>query len=190
MCYMVKRIIYFSILTCFLLFLGYQNLQAQSKIEGFYGLRLSMPKNQVTSILNSKSKTYKQTESGNLRIDNAQLGDIEFDALIVGFKNGIVTFGRFFCDDGAGGYPEGAAFSRVENNGKRYKAIFNQMYANFISKYGEPQVSSDDEYIWINKNKITLSYIYQDYYDAPFMRQSRANVCIEYELIDSNSTDY
>lgn len=31
----------------------------------------------------------------------------------------------FFCDDGAGDYPEGAAFSRVENNGKRYKAIFN-----------------------------------------------------------------
>lgn len=55
-----------------------------------------MPKSLVTSILNSKSKTYKQTESGNLRIDNAQLGDIAFDALIVGFENGIVTFGRFF----------------------------------------------------------------------------------------------
>lgn len=96
MCYMVKRIIYFLILTCFLLFLGYENLQAQSKIEGFYGLRLGMPKNQVTSILNSKSKTYKQTESGNLRIDNAQLGDIEFDALIVGFKMELLHLEDFF----------------------------------------------------------------------------------------------
>lgn len=83
-------------MTCFLLFLGYENLQAQSKIKGFYALRLGMPKSLVTSILNSKYKTYKQTESGNLRIDNAQLGDIAFDALIVGFENGIVTFGRFF----------------------------------------------------------------------------------------------
>lgn len=166
---------------------------AQNKIESFYGLKLGMTKSQVSSALSRQSITYKRESDSSkdyFLVSRPRLGNSTFQRLVLHFNNGILCRGVFVSDESAGGYPEAPGFTTVQNSAGTFKSIFNQMYVNFCSKYGDPQVSDENEYIWIKGNKLTLEYLSEDYYDGPYMRQARTMVRVQYELNNNNSSNY
>lgn len=166
---------------------------AQNVISSFYGFKLGMTESQVINSLSQRSINYERKHDSTnnyLQIKNVKLGDCNFQTLNLILKNGKLVRGVFYSDDAAGGNPEAYAFSRMEQSAREYKNDFNLMYANLSAKYGAPNVSDSDQYIWIKQNKLTISYSYNDNYDSPYMRQAWTNVRVVYELIDSASVNY
>lgn len=185
-----------AVLACLYMVIGSGYANAQSRIDNFYGLRLGMTKSQVVSVLNSKSKKYEQKSNRNdeiyFQLKNVKLGDCTFNISNLIFDDGILVRGVFFSDDSRILDPnfDGHFISQIENSAKTYKSVFNRMYVNFASKYGEPQISDENEYIWINGNKLTLDYVFSDETIDQYSHLITAMVRVRYELMNSRSSDY
>lgn len=176
-------------IVCMCCFLCIGKMSAQNKIEGFYGLKLGMSKSEVISILRSKSINYKIEDSAFI-IHNVTFANQSFESLYLGFKNSKLRVGTFRCSDNRVGDPNGFFFNEMSQRARQYRGVFDQMYSIFLSKYGTPQISNDNQYVWINKNQISLEYEFEDNMESPYTRLVRTAVYVIYKLIDNNSTDY
>ncbi len=184
---------YKKCLLIFCLFFSFGVVNAQNTIDSFFGLNLGMSYTQVINRLNSQAIHYERKNSSKeeyLHLSNVQLGDCVFETLNLAFENGKLVRGSFFNDDAAGGNPDAPAFYRVARNAREFKNTFNIMYANLLSKYGEPQIANGEQYIWIKANKLTLDYTYTDEYDGPYVRFANTMIRVRYQLSNGNSANY
>lgn len=189
----VKGCIVKVLFLCILIAFSTGSIDAQSRVQTFFGIELGMAKSQVTRTLKQRSIPYDiEYRNGReyFEMKNIELAGYYFDTGILSFKNGILVLGLFYKLTDAGGNPSGSAFSAVERNAKTYKNMFNDLYSIFATKYGEPRIAEDEQYIWTKGNKLKLEYKYTDSYDSPYMRQAMTQVSVLYTLNSPTGTDY
>lgn len=192
----MKKKIILTVLAAVLTILSY----GQEAISGFYGLKFGMTTEQVRTALQSKGNTLDSPKEDkglySYKVKGVvNLSGIRFDGLTLRFQNDKLVKGSFSSMDGAGGNPNNTAvYQRVANSANDYANKYMSLKTSLLSKYGDPtttqETNTKHNSIWIkNGNRIKLEYLYEDYYDGPYMRQAAAGLLIEYSSSTFNIQD-
>lgn len=162
-----------------------------------YGVSLGEKKYIVENILVGKGKTikYDKTDDGRvfLRIDSPILGEVKYGfANFYIDKNNLVNKIIFVLHGDAGlGAPNGPWASGFRQQSIACERAFITMFGTLKMKYGEPNIESKNNIVWIKKNqRISLEWTYRYDKDAMGWIIFDVRTALVYEKIDVHSSDF